>query len=217
MIRLLIVDDQLIVCEGLQKILSSEKDFEVVGIANDGQDALTQVASKIPDLVLMDLKMPVMNGIITTRKIKEKFPAIFVLVLTTYDDDEWIFDAVRAGASGYLLKDTPPSELIEAIRGTLTGKSFVDPNITGKLLNEIASRKPPSKNQTNFSLSEREQQILRLLAQGLSNADIAQQLYLTEGTIRNYTSEIFQKLGVSDRTQAAVIAIRYGLVDLEDI
>ena len=212
MIKILICDDQMIVCEGLERILGAAPDIEVVGTAHNGQAALDLIPTAQPDLVLMDLKMPLMNGIIATRKIREQFPEVFVLVLTTYDDDEWVFDAVWAGASGYLLKDTPPVELIKAIHGTVTGQSFVDPNVAGKILSGYASGSQPQAQPTNYNLSERERDILRLLAQGLSNADIAQQLYLTEGTVRNYTSEIFKKLGVNDRTQAAVVALRYGLV-----
>jgi len=213
MIRVLICDDQMIVCEGLERILGTASDIEVVGIAHNGQEALDLIPTTKPDLVLMDLKMPVMNGIIATRKIREQDSEVYVLVLTTYDDDEWVFDAIRAGASGYLLKDTPPAELIKAINGTVTGQSFVDPNVAGKILSGYASTNASQAQPTHYNFSERETQILQLLSQGLSNADIAQQLYLTEGTVRNYTSEIFKKLGVNDRTQAAVVALRYGLVD----
>jgi DNA-binding NarL/FixJ family response regulator len=214
MIKILICDDQMIVCEGLERILTAAPDIEVVGTAHNGQEALDLIPTAKPDLVLMDLKMPLMNGIIATRKIREQFPDTYVLVLTTYDDDEWVFDAVRAGATGFLLKDTPPPELIKAIHGTVTGQSFVDPNIAGKILAGYAKSNLSETQPTNYNLSERERDILSLLAQGLSNTDIAQQLYLTEGTVRNYTSEIFKKLGVNDRTQAAVVALRYGLVDL---
>jgi DNA-binding NarL/FixJ family response regulator len=213
MIRVLICDDQLIVCEGLRTILSSEAGIEVVGVAHDGLEALDVMPETKPDLVLMDLKMPRMNGSIATRHIRERYPDIRVLVLTTYEDDEWIFDAIRAGASGYLLKDTPPADLITAIKGTMEGKSFLDPNVAGKVLAGYAES-APGPLPTHFRFSERESDVLRLLAQGLSNADIAAQLFITEGTVRNYTSEIFKKLGVSDRTQAALMAVRYGLVDL---
>jgi len=215
MVKVLICDDQVIVCEGLQTILNASPKIEVVGTAHDGSEALALIPKAHPNVVLMDLKMPAMNGIIATRKIRQKYPDIRVLVLTTYDDDEWLFDAVRSGASGYLLKDTPPEDLIEAISGTAAGKTYVDPNIAGKLLSSYSQKAPAQALPTNFQLSERETDILELLAKGLSNADIAQQIYLTEGTVRNYTSEIFKKLGVSDRTQAAVLALRYGLVDLE--
>lgn len=214
MIKVLICDDQEIVCEGLQLILSSDAEIKVVGQAHNGLEALELMPIVQPDLVLMDLKMPVMNGILATRKIREKYPEVRVLVLTTYDDDEWLFDAVRAGASGYLLKDRPRSELLKAIKGTVQGDSFVDPAVAGKLLGQIAQNNPPRQPPPEISLSERETEVLQLLAQGLANADIAQRLYLSEGTVRNYTSAIFAKLNVSDRTQAVVLALRYGLVDL---
>jgi DNA-binding NarL/FixJ family response regulator len=215
MIKVLICDDQEIVCEGLQTILNAYDDIEVIGIAHNGEEALNLIPETEPDIVLMDLKMPVMNGIIATRNIQQKYPHIYVLVLTTYRDDEWVFDAVRSGASGYLLKDTPPDELIKAIRGTVEGKSYVDPDVAGKIMASYRHSQSSKYLPTNFQLSDREEDILKLLAKGLSNADIAQQLYLTEGTVRNYTSEIFKKLNVSDRTQAAVMALRYGLVELD--
>lgn len=217
MIRVLICDDQLIVCEGLRKILGSDPDIQVVGAAHDGTEALGLIPKLRPEVVLMDLKMPLMNGIIATRQIKEKYPQVYVLVLTTYDDDEWLFDAIRSGAAGYLLKDTPPAELIASVKGTAQGKTYLDPSIAGKVMGSYASRAAAKTPPSNFQFSEREYEVLRLLAQGLSNVDIAQQLYLTEGTVRNYTSDIFKKLGVSDRTQAAIAAIRYGLVDLDDL
>ncbi len=217
MISVLICDDQLIVCEGLTKILGSDPEIRVAGIAQDGAEALAKVAETHPDLVLMDLKMPGVNGIIATRKIHEQFPATVVLVLTTYDDDEWVFDALRSGAAGYLLKDTPPADLIASIKGTLNGKTFLDPAVAGKILTDYQKRPAVSQPSTRFRLSDREQELLKCLACGLSNAEIAQQLYLSEGTVRNYTSELFKKLEVSDRTQAVVVALRYGLVNLSDI
>lgn len=217
MIRVLICDDQLIVCEGLRTILSSDPEIQVVAVANDGQEALDQIKDRQPDIVLMDLKMPRMNGSVATRLIKEKYPQVFVLVLTTYDDDEWVFDAVRSGASGYLLKDTPPEDLIAAVKGTVAGKSYIDPDVAGKILTGYAAHGAAAHGSgrlpTHYNFSEREKDVLRLLTQGLSNADIAEQLYITEGTVRNYTSEIFKKMGVSDRTQAAILALRYGLVE----
>ena len=214
MIKVLICDDQEIVCEGLQRILESDEEIRVLGIAHNGLEALEQVEKNKPDLVLMDLKMPEMNGIIATRKIREKFPDISVLILTTFDDDEWLFDAIRSGTSGYLLKDMPRSELINAIKGTVSGGSYVDPAIAGKLLNNVAQSIPQRASNVDTSLSNRELEVLRLLAMGLSNADISKRLFLSEGTVRNYTSGIFLKLKVSDRTQAVVAALRAGLVDL---
>ncbi|HVN14247.1 MAG TPA: response regulator transcription factor [Anaerolineales bacterium] len=217
MIRVLVCDDQAIVCEGLTKILATDSELEVVGTAQDGAEALLAVKEFHPDIVLMDLKMPGMNGIMATRKIHDNFPSTAVLVLTTYDDDEWVFDALHSGASGYLLKDTPPKDLITAIKGTLSDKTFLDPLVAGKILNDYQKRPAIAPHPTQFRISEREQQLLKLLACGLSNTEIAQQLYLSEGTVRNYSSELFKKLGVSDRTQAVVTALRYGLVSLNDI
>lgn len=212
MYRILICDDQKIVCEGLQTILSADEELEVVGTAHNGEEALAMVAKLEPDLVLMDLKMPEMDGVLATRKITDEHPDIYVLVLTTYDDDEWIFDAIRSGAAGYLLKDTPPGELIKSIKGTLQGKSFIDPQVAGKLLAEYAENFGKSQPPTHYTFTERERDILTLLSQGLSNSEIAEKLFLAEGTVRNYTSVLLKKLGVADRTQAAILAIRYGLV-----
>jgi DNA-binding NarL/FixJ family response regulator len=212
MVRIILTDDQEIVREGLKKILESDIEIQVVAMASDGAEAIELVEKHHPDLVLMDLKMPRVNGIQATGIIRQKHPEIKVLVLTTYDDDEWLFDAIRAGASGYLLKDSPRANLIQAIKGTLAGNTYVDPSIAGKLLNALNQPAVLPKKPAEFNFSERETDILTLLARGYTNAEIAQKLYLSEGTVRNYTSAIFARLGVSDRTQAAVLAIRYGLV-----
>ena len=214
MIRVLICDDQSIVSEGLKVILGTATDLEVVGIANDGAEAVDLVPQVNPDLVLMDLKMPVMNGIQATRQILEKYPQVKILVLTTYDADEWVFDAIRSGAAGYLLKDAPREELITAIKGTMAGQTHVDPAVAGKLFTHVSQSSAPVDTTLADSLTPRERDVLRLLARGLNNTDIAKQLFLSEGTVRNYVSTIFDKLGVADRTQAAVIALRYGLADL---
>jgi DNA-binding NarL/FixJ family response regulator len=209
--KILLCDDQAVIRDGLEMLLTLEKDFQVVGSAQDGQEALELVGKKSPDLVLMDLKMPGMNGIEATREIRKKYPDIKILVLTTYDEDEWVFDAIRAGASGYLLKDTPRQKIIEAIRGTVEGKSFVDPAVAGKLLNQVASNQTQPASILKDKLTERELDVLRLLAKGMPNTEIAGTLHLSEGTVRNHVSAILEKLGVSDRTQAAVIAIQHGL------
>ena len=215
-IRLLICDDQAIVCEGLRAILEPVLQIEVVGIANNGVDAINLTRTMQPDLVLMDLKMPRMSGIQATKAIREQFPDVRVLVLTTYDEDEWVIDAIRYGAAGYVLKDTPQEDLIKAIMDTMQGWSHIDPQVAGKLLKHVAlqpDRVSPDRKLIS-QLREREREVLRLLATGLSNADIAQTLFLSEGTVKNYVSIIFSKLGVADRTQAAILAIRAGLVDL---
>ena len=216
MIRVLICDDQDVVCEGLRAILKTASGLEVVGVARDGAEALELVPKVRPNVVLMDLKMPGMNGIQATRHIRTQYPQVRVLVLTTYDADEWVFDAIRSGAAGYLLKDTPRDQLVEAIKGTASGKTHVDPNVAGKLFAQVAQAPAAVDTLVADALSEREREVLGLLARGLSNADIAARLCLSEGTVRNYVSAIFSKLGVSDRTQAAVLAIRHGLVDLSD-
>jgi two-component system, NarL family, response regulator LiaR len=211
-IRVLLCDDQDVVREGMRAILGTAPGFEVVGAAEDGGEAVELAAKTAPDIVLMDLNMPGVSGVQATRMIREKFPAIKVLVLTTYDADEWLFDAIRAGASGYLLKDTPRADLIKAIEGTLAGHTFVDPSVAGKLFTQIADPAVARDTTMANSLTEREREVLRLLARGLSNNEIASRLYLSEGTIRNYVSSIFEKLDVTDRTKAALIAVRHGLV-----
>lgn len=211
--KIVICDDQDIVRDGLQLLLKLESDIEIVGIASDGAMAVEMAKREKPDLVLMDLKMPVMNGVDATRVIREKCPGVKVLVLSTYGTDEWVFDAIKAGASGYLLKDTPREGVLKAIRGTVEGKTYVDPSVAGKVLGEISSNKKQPSTMITSKLTEREAEVLNLLAKGLSNDDIAKQLYLSEGTVRNHISSIVAKLAVSDRTQAAIIAIKHGLGD----
>jgi len=216
MIRVLICDDQEMVCEGLRAILGTAPDTQVIGVAHDGAEAVELTGKEQPDVVLMDLKMPGMNGIQATRQIKDRFPGVRVLALTTYDADEWVFDAIRAGADGYLLKDTPRGRLIEAIRGTVAGGTHVDPKVAGKLFERVMQQPTPTAEKAVLeSLSEREIEVLRLLARGLSNAEIARRLYLSEGTVRNYVSSVLTKLGVADRTQAAILALRTGLVAID--
>jgi NarL family two-component system response regulator LiaR len=213
MTRVLICDDQAVVCEGLRAILSTAKGIEVVGAAYDGEQAVQLAEELHPDVVLMDLKMPVMNGIQATRAIHNQHPEIRVLVLTTYDFDEWVFDAIRSGAAGYLLKDSPRESLVEAILGTAAGKTYVDPAVAGKLFSQISRGAPAEDLGLTKMLSERELAVLRLLARGMNNTEIAGRLYLSEGTVKNYVSAILTKLDVADRTQAALLALRAGLVD----
>jgi DNA-binding NarL/FixJ family response regulator len=209
--KIVICDDQAIVRDGLEMLLKLESDIEILGIADDGAAAVELVDKKKPDLVLMDLKMPIMNGVEAIRQIRAKHPETKILVLTTYDDDEWVFDAIQAGASGYLLKDTPRDEVVKAIRGTITGKNFVDPSIAGKVLRQASSHQSHPASLITSKLTDRETEVLRLIARGLNNTDIAGCLFLSEGTVRNHVSAILAKLGVTDRTQAAVIAIQHGL------
>ncbi len=164
--RVVICDDQAVVRDGLELLLKLERDIEVVGLARDGAEAVEMVAERSPDLVLMDLKMPGANGVEATRRICARYPEVKVLVLTTFDDDEWVFDAIRAGASGYLLKDTPRAKLVEAIRGTVSGKAFVDPGVAGRLLEQVASRQERPSALITERLSGREESVLRLIASG---------------------------------------------------
>ena len=212
-IRLIICDDQTIVCEGLSAILTSVPEVKVVGIAHNGREAINLIPDTRPDLILMDLKMPVMNGIQATKIIKEKYSTVAVLVLTTYDSDEWVIDAIRSGAAGYLLKDTPSEDLIRAIVDTMRGRSHIDPQIAGKLLNMVAHQPNPSTSDRQLlnSLSDREREILQLLGRGLTNSEIAKILFLSEGTTKNYVSAILSKLNFVDRTQAALFAVKVGL------
>jgi DNA-binding NarL/FixJ family response regulator len=212
-IRVLVCDDQEVVAQGLEAILSTAREIEVVGLAYNGLQALELSERMHPDVVLMDLKMPEMNGIEATAQIRARYPEVRVLVLTTYDADEWVLDAVRAGASGYLLKDTPRADLIKAIEGTAGGRSFIDPAVAGTLLSQAAKAARRPDPVLLGRLSAREVDVLRLLALGLSNSEIAARLFLSEGTVRNYVSTLMEKLEVKDRTQAAIFALRHGLAD----
>jgi DNA-binding NarL/FixJ family response regulator len=219
MVRVLICDDQTVVREGLAAILSTDDEIEVVGLARDGEEALALAATDRPDVVLMDLNMPVMNGIQATQRLRLRHPTIRVLVLTTYADDAWVMDAIRAGAAGYLLKDTRRDDLVAAIKGTAEGKSFLDPAVAGTLMRQMVAEpaaRPIDAGQLD-ALTERELDVLRLLAQGYSNPEIAQRMHLAAGTVRNYVSTILQKLGVADRTQAAVVALQRGVISNSDL
>ena len=228
-IRVLVTDDQAIVRQGLEVILASEPDLRVVGFAANGEEAVALTATLQPDVVLMDLKMPKLNGILATRRIMQRTPGVKVLVLTTYDGDEWLFDALRAGACGYLLKDSDGDAIVAAIRGAVAGEVHLDPHIAGKVLHEfnrlgeprtgtsVQQTTPPSPTAEPLyeTLSERELSVLQELAQGKSNQEIAATLFLAEGTVKNYVSMIMAKLHANDRTQAAVYALKRGLAKLE--
>jgi DNA-binding NarL/FixJ family response regulator len=211
-IRVLIVDDHEIVREGLQTLLAEEPDFEVVGAAGDGASAVALAESTKPDVVVMDLVMPGLDGIEATRKIHRNNPESRVLVLTTFADDQRVREAIQAGATGYLLKDVLKADLLRALRDAAMGRPSLHPEVQQHLMREIAGKASSAQLQTpHASLTEREISILRLIAQGRSNKEIAAALYLTEGTIKGYVSTIFDKLGVEDRTQAALYAVKHGL------
>lgn len=214
-IRILLVDDQPLFREGLRTLLSVQPDFEVVGEAGNGAEALRLARSLHPAVVLMDLQMPVLDGVAATQRLCEEQPECRVIVLTTFDDDELVFDGLRAGAIGYLLKDAPSEKLGEAIRSAARGESFLQPSVAAKVVAEFArlTRKPEAHPSTLIEpLSEREREVLRLIAKGSSNHEIAGKLCLAEGTVKNHITNILAKLGVRDRTQAALKAVERGLL-----
>src|SRR5436309_1618558 len=214
-IRILIVDDQALFREGLHTLLSVQPDLQVVGEARHGEEALRLAAVLNPDIILMDLHMPILDGVAATRRLQSEHPAIKVIVLTTFDDDEDVFEGLRAGAVGYLLKDVSSEKLVEAIRAVARGESFLQPSIAGKVIAEFArlSPHPSSKTQALVEpLSERELDILRLLSQGASNKEIASCLIITVGTVKNHVTNILAKLGVRDRTQAVLKAKELGII-----
>ncbi|MES9506367.1 response regulator [Streptomyces sp. NPDC059118] len=215
-IRVLIADDQMMVRQGLTVLLNAEPDIEVVGQAVDGADAIERVAELAPDVVLMDIRMPRLGGIEATRAVTEADgSAVKVLVLTTFDLDEYVYEALRAGASGFLLKDASADELAHAVRVVAEGEALLAPNITKRLIAEFArvSAGPRAalKDRTG-DLTERETEVLALIAQGLSNTEIAARLVVAEQTVKSHVGRILSKLGLRDRTQAAVHAYETGLV-----
>jgi len=214
-IRVLVVDDQALFREGVVTLLSVHPDVEVVGEAADGGEAVALAARLRPAVVLMDLRMPSLGGVEATRQIAERHPEIRVIVLTTFDDDDEVFDALRAGAAGYLLKDVSSQTLAEAIRVAAQGESFLQPSIASKVLAEL-NRRPPRPTSAARAmlepLTEREVEVLRHLARGASNREIAERVYLAEGTVKNYVSSILGKLGTPDRTAAALKARDLGIV-----
>jgi DNA-binding NarL/FixJ family response regulator len=232
-VRALVVDDQGLIREGLAIILDAQPDIEVVGQAADGREAIALASRLQPDVVLMDIKMPRLDGLAATREIKRRYPAIQILILTTYSEDELIFEGIRAGASGYLLKDITRGQLADAVRGAARGEAQIDRAVASQVLVEfqrmadVLSRRGLSSSsdaqaatEQEKELSEveeltpREETILKLLTEGLTNAGIADRLHLSEGTVKNYVSQILSKLQANDRTHAVVLAIRRGLLDV---
>ena len=213
--RLMLVDDQRLMREGLRTLLELEPDMDVVAEAKNGQQALDQYASHSPDVVLMDISMPVMDGVEATQKLLEKWPEALIIILTTFDDDRYVFEGLRAGALGYLLKDVSGAELAEAIRTVKAGGALIEPSVARKMVAEFA-RISPAKSvdieELTDPLSRRELDILRLLSQGMTNKEIARQAHLAEGTEKNYFSGILAKIGVNDRAQAVLKAKELGLI-----
>ncbi|MFE4862289.1 response regulator [Streptomyces sp. NPDC056670] len=216
-IRVLIVDDQMMVREGFSVLLGAQPDIEVVGEAVDGREAVAQVQALRPDVVLMDIRMPGMNGIEATREIVAADDSSKVLVLTTFDLDEYVYQALRAGASGFLLKDASARQLADGVRVVASGEALLAPSVTRRLINEFARVMPSQRGGSAVvgqveELTDRETEVLVLIAQGLSNLEIADRLVVAESTIKTHVSRVLVKLGLRDRTQAAVYAYETRLV-----
>lgn len=211
MIRVLIADDHLVVREGLRAILEAAPDLTLVGEAADGLEAVRLAGELSPDVVLMDLRMPGMDGIEAIRQIKARYPAVEIVILTTYDDDEYIVRGLRAGARGYLLKDTSRKVLFETIRAAARGESLLPAAVVEKVVAHLAEPQPVEAGM----LSGREQEVLALLAQGLANKEIAARLHIAERTVKAHVASVFNKLGVNSRTEAVAVALRGGLLPAE--
>ncbi len=212
-VRVLIADDQSLVRAGFRLVLESHDDLDVVGEASNGHEAIHSTARLKPDVVLMDIRMPELDGIAATRSITSRYDAR-VLVLTTYDLDEYVYDALQAGASGFLLKDTPPEHLADGIRAVAAGEALLAPTVTRRLIEEFARVRPaPQARPAELDdLTPREFEVLRQLARGLSNAEIAEQLFLSDTTVKTHVAHLLAKLGLRDRVQAVVLAYESGLV-----
>jgi DNA-binding NarL/FixJ family response regulator len=214
-LRVLIVDDQALVRSGFRLILETREDLEVVGEAEDGREAVELGRKLSPDVILMDVRMPNVDGVEATRRLAAAGSKARVLILTTFDLDEYVYEAIRAGASGFLLKDVQPAQLVEAIRVVAAGEALLAPSVTRRLLDHFADRLPGAQPQRPAELdrlTERELEILTLLAGGLSNAELAEQLFLSETTVKTHVSSVLRKLGLRDRVQAVVLAYQVGLV-----
>lgn len=216
-IRILIVDDQPIVCEGLNTILQLEEDFEVTGICHNGQDALEFCGETKPDLVLMDARMPVLNGIEATKELSRRFPEIKVLILTTFNEERLIIEGLQNGAKGFILKDMQPDELCRIIRVVQDGGVCLHPDVTQKIIARFSTQEKQTTGSDLISatgltqLTNREKEVLSLIGKGLSNPEISTLLFITEGTVKNHVSSLLAKLGVRDRTQLALLAQKHDL------
>lgn len=210
-IRVLVADDHQVVRAGIVALLAQQDGFAVVGEAGTGEEAVAQALAQRPDVVLMDLQMPGMDGVEATRILREQVPGVHVLVLTTFDDDELIWGAIQAGAKGYLLKDSPPAALFAAVRDVAAGKTLIPPEILARLTQVIQQGGPGVQEEP---LTEREHQILQLIAKGHSNKEIAATLFISDNTVKTHISNLFEKLGVRDRTEAVTKALRLGWLKL---
>jgi DNA-binding NarL/FixJ family response regulator len=215
-IRVLIADDQALMRTGFRMILDAQDDIEVVGEAIDGADAIRRFEALSPDVVVMDVRMPTMDGIEATRRLSALERPARVLILTTFDLDDYVYEALRAGASGFLLKDRPPEELVAAVRVIAAGEALLAPSVTRRLIEEFARRAPAVKPAALDQLTEREREVLVLMARGLSNAEIARTLFVAETTVKTHVGRVLHKLGLRDRAQAVVLAYESGLVQPGD-
>ncbi|NJC97944.1 MAG: DNA-binding response regulator [Anaerolineales bacterium] len=211
-LRIFIADDHAIVREGLRSLLATEPDLELVGEANDGVQAVDKVRALKPDVILLDLMMPRMDGVEAITEIKKDWQDARIIILTSFSDDEKVFSAIRSGALGYLLKESSPDELLKAIYSVSRGEGFLSPGIASKVMREI--NQPPKLPPTKDPLTERENEILQLVAQGLTNDQIAEKLVVSERTVRTHVSNILAKLQLANRTQAALYALKEGLASL---
>ncbi|MGE5577406.1 MAG: response regulator [Syntrophothermus sp.] len=220
--RVLIADDHALLREGLRRVLEFESEIEVVGEAADGVQAVERARELRPDVVVLDINMPGLDGIEVTRRIKRECPAAQIVVLTIHDDDQYVFEVVKAGAQGYVLKDIEPGQIVEAIKTVRRGESYIPPNLMSKVLGEFkrmsgelaagAAAHDQAAEEGQGRLTEREQEILRAIAQGLTNREIADRFYISEKTVKNHVSNLLRKLHLTDRTQAAIYAIKNKLV-----
>jgi DNA-binding NarL/FixJ family response regulator len=214
-ITVLVADDQSMVRAGFRMLLSGEEDIEVVAEARDGLEAVEKTARFRPTVVLMDIRMPELDGLEATRRILGADPAARVLILTTFDLDEYVYEALRAGASGFVLKDDPPEQLIAAIRTVAAGDALLSPTVTKRVIKQFARAPRPEPPKQFDELSEREREVFRLIARGLSNAEIGQELYISDTTVKTHITHILQKLGLRDRVQAVVLAYQTGLFEAD--
>lgn len=216
-IRILLADDHVLVRQGTRELLEQEDDMEVVAEAGDGEEAVRLTHSQRPDVVVMDISMPKLNGIEATQQIKARHPATTVLVLTAYDDDQYVFALLKAGAAGYLLKDVQASELIKAVRAVHTGESILHPAIARKVINRFAQPTDRrAEKDAMEQLTEREMEVLKLAAKGMTNQEIAHELVISVRTVQVHLSNVFSKMGVGSRTEAVLHALREGWITLED-
>ncbi len=212
--RVLVADDHPLIRQGLAQVLEMEEDIEIVGEASNGRECVEKARAVRPDVVLVDINMPLMNGLEASRALKEALPDVGVLILTIHDADEYLLEAVRSGVDGYVLKDVDPAVLVQAIRSIKAGRGYLHPSLGVRLMHGVRRQQGSRDERAEDVLTAREVEVLHLLAEGVSNRDIAERLFISEKTVKNHTNSIFRKMGVSDRTQAVLQAIKKGWVQV---